>query len=159
MLILWLFNHSHQKGKSLAVFQLLIEKLNSEAKHKFFRYDLPHFLRIYLRHVYSYDVFFYRVHAKTHHENKSSRRRRKHHHQKHQEPGGAAKKGSSLTFIFHIFNVVFTYVLFHLKSCDNDLWFEGTRLVSLLRDIIVLPQGHETDLLHGMDRWTDPVYL
>jgi len=44
------------------------------------------------------------------------------------------------------------YFLFFLKSAYKDGWFEGTWLISLLRDTITLPQGHETDLLHGMDR-------
>lgn len=51
------------------------------------------------------------------------------------------------------------YSLFLLKSAYEDSWFEGTLLISLLRDTIILPQGHETDLLHGMDRWRKPVFL
>lgn len=51
------------------------------------------------------------------------------------------------------------YVNLLLKSGNKDGWFEGTRFISLLKDAIVLPQGHETDLLHEMDRWSGPVFL
>ncbi|XP_043098481.1 glomulin, FKBP associated protein b [Puntigrus tetrazona] len=45
------------------------------------------------------------------------------------------------------------------KSGYEDSWFEGTLLISLLRDTLVLPQGHETDLLHGMDRVMESLNL
>uniref|UniRef100_A0A8C1AXE1 Glomulin, FKBP associated protein b n=1 Tax=Cyprinus carpio carpio TaxID=630221 RepID=A0A8C1AXE1_CYPCA len=45
------------------------------------------------------------------------------------------------------------------KSAYEDSWFEGTLLISLLRDTIILPQGHETDLLHGMDRVMESLNL
>ncbi|XP_067315766.1 glomulin, FKBP associated protein b [Pseudorasbora parva] len=45
------------------------------------------------------------------------------------------------------------------KSACQDGWFEGTWLISLLRDTITLPQGHETDLLHGMDRIMESLNL
>ncbi|XP_056607014.1 glomulin, FKBP associated protein b [Triplophysa dalaica] len=92
----------HLKGKSLVVFQLFIEKLNSEAKHKFFR----------------------RIMKTSHH------------------------AGVESIIIKNIKNQVELL----RKSGNQGGWFEGTRFVSLLRDIIILPQGHETDLLHGMDR-------
>ncbi|KAF4112206.1 hypothetical protein G5714_007001 [Onychostoma macrolepis] len=45
------------------------------------------------------------------------------------------------------------------KSAYEDSWFEGTPLISLLRDTLILPQGHETDLLHGMDRVMESLNL
>ncbi|XP_050968793.1 glomulin, FKBP associated protein b [Labeo rohita] len=45
------------------------------------------------------------------------------------------------------------------KSGYEDSWFEGAPLISLLRDTIVLPQGHETDLLNGMDRVMESLNL
>uniref|UniRef100_A0A671QW73 Glomulin-like n=1 Tax=Sinocyclocheilus anshuiensis TaxID=1608454 RepID=A0A671QW73_9TELE len=45
------------------------------------------------------------------------------------------------------------------KSAQEDSWFEETPLISLLRDTIILPQGHETDLLHGMDRVMESLNL
>uniref|UniRef100_A0A673JMC6 Glomulin, FKBP associated protein b n=1 Tax=Sinocyclocheilus rhinocerous TaxID=307959 RepID=A0A673JMC6_9TELE len=45
------------------------------------------------------------------------------------------------------------------KSAYEDSWFEETPLISLLRDTIILPQGHETDLLHGMDRVMESLNL
>uniref|UniRef100_A0A8C1R8S6 Glomulin, FKBP associated protein b n=1 Tax=Cyprinus carpio TaxID=7962 RepID=A0A8C1R8S6_CYPCA len=45
------------------------------------------------------------------------------------------------------------------QSAYEDSWFEGTLLISLLRDTIILPQGHETDLLHGMDRVMESLNL
>ncbi|XP_062853311.1 glomulin, FKBP associated protein b [Trichomycterus rosablanca] len=38
------------------------------------------------------------------------------------------------------------------KSKRRDGWFEGTLLLSLLRDVLSLPRGPETDLLNDMDR-------
>ncbi|XP_016135060.1 glomulin, FKBP associated protein b [Sinocyclocheilus grahami] len=45
------------------------------------------------------------------------------------------------------------------KSAYDDSWFEGTPLISLLRETLILPQGHETDLLHGMDRVMESLNL
>ncbi|TRY96463.1 hypothetical protein DNTS_027533 [Danionella cerebrum] len=45
------------------------------------------------------------------------------------------------------------------KFINRDGWFEGTNLLSLLRDTIILPQAHETDLLRGMDRIMESLNL
>ncbi|XP_009300664.1 glomulin, FKBP associated protein b isoform X1 [Danio rerio] len=99
----------HLRGRSLVVFQLFIEKLNGEAKHKFFR----------------------RIIKTSHH------------------------AGVESTILKNIKNQVEQT----RKSVYQDGWFEGTRLISLLRDTICLPQGHETDLLHGMDRVMESLNL
>ncbi|XP_067230637.1 glomulin, FKBP associated protein b [Chanodichthys erythropterus] len=99
----------HLRGRSLVVFQLFIEKLNSEAKHKFFR----------------------RIMKTSHH------------------------AGVESIIIKNIKN----QVELCRKSAYQDGWFEGTWLISLLRDTITLPQGHETDLLHGMDRIMESLNL
>ncbi|XP_056315039.1 glomulin, FKBP associated protein b [Danio aesculapii] len=99
----------HLRGRSLVVFQLFIEKLNGEAKHKFFR----------------------RIIKTSHH------------------------AGVESTILKNIKNQVEQT----RKSIYQDGWFEGTRLISLLRDTICLPQGHETDLLHGMDRVMESLNL
>ncbi|XP_065120758.2 glomulin, FKBP associated protein b [Paramisgurnus dabryanus] len=92
----------HLKIKSLLVFQLFIEKLDGEAKHKFFR----------------------RVMKTSHHAGVES--------------------------------IIIKNIKKHMellrKTGNKDGWFEGTRFISLLKDAIALPQGHETDLLHEMDR-------
>nr|XP_055070246.1 glomulin, FKBP associated protein b isoform X1 [Misgurnus anguillicaudatus] len=92
----------HLQRKSLVVFQLFIEKLDGEAKHKFFR----------------------RIMKTSHH------------------------AGVESIIIKNIKN----HMELLRKSGNKDGWFEGTRFISLLKDAIVLPQGHETDLLHEMDR-------
>ncbi|XP_051996976.1 glomulin-like isoform X2 [Xyrauchen texanus] len=92
----------HLRGRSLVVFQLYMEKLNGEAKHKLFR----------------------RTMKTSHH------------------------AGVESIIIKNIKN----QAELSRKSGNKDDWFEGTRLVTLLKDTIILPQGHETDLLHGMDR-------
>uniref|UniRef100_A0A672N331 Glomulin, FKBP associated protein b n=1 Tax=Sinocyclocheilus grahami TaxID=75366 RepID=A0A672N331_SINGR len=51
-----------------------------------------------------------------------------------------------------IIKIIKNQVERYRKSAYEDSWFEETPLISLLRDTIILPQGHETDLLHGMDR-------
>ncbi|XP_048055701.1 glomulin, FKBP associated protein b [Megalobrama amblycephala] len=98
-----------KRGRSLVVFQLFIEKLNGEAKHKFFR----------------------RIMKTSHH------------------------AGLESIIIKNIKN----QVELCRKSAYQDGWFEGTWLISLLRDTITLPQGHETDLLHGMDRIMESLNL
>ncbi|XP_066522658.1 glomulin, FKBP associated protein b [Hoplias malabaricus] len=92
----------HLRLKALVVFQLFIEKLNGEAKHKFFRCIM-----------------------------KTS------HH-----------AGVESVILKNIKNQVEN----SKKSGHRDSWFEGTLLISLLRETVNLPQGPETDLLHGMDR-------
>ncbi|XP_016398495.1 glomulin-like [Sinocyclocheilus rhinocerous] len=99
----------HLRGKSLAVFQLFIEKLNGEAKHTFFR----------------------RIMKTSHH------------------------AGVESIIIKNIKNQVERC----RKSAYDDSWFEGTPLISLLRETLILPQGHETDLLHGMDRVMESLNL
>uniref|UniRef100_A0A671TCZ9 Glomulin-like n=1 Tax=Sinocyclocheilus anshuiensis TaxID=1608454 RepID=A0A671TCZ9_9TELE len=93
------------RGKSLVVFQLFIEKLNGEAKHTFFR----------------------RIMKTSHH------------------------AGVESIIIKNIKNQV--------ERSYDDSWFEGTPLISLLRETLILPQGHETDLLHGMDRVMESLNL
>ncbi|XP_060774321.1 glomulin, FKBP associated protein b [Neoarius graeffei] len=92
----------HLKGKALVVFQLSIEKLNGEAKHKFFRC-----------------VMKTSQHA-----------------------------GVESVILTNIKNQVEK----SSRSERMDSWFKGTLLLGLLRDTLSLPQGPETDLLHGMDR-------
>ncbi|KAG1940911.1 glomulin, FKBP associated protein b [Pimephales promelas] len=99
----------HLRARSLVVFQLFIERLNGEAKHRFFR----------------------RIMKTSHH------------------------AGVESIIIKNIRN----QVELCRKSAYKDGWFEGTWLISLLRDTITLPQGHETDLLHGMDRVMESLNL
>ncbi|XP_051569156.1 glomulin, FKBP associated protein b [Myxocyprinus asiaticus] len=99
----------HLRGRSLVVFQLFIEKLNGEAKHRLFR----------------------RTMKTSHH------------------------AGVESIIIKNIKN----QAELSRKSGNKDGWFEGTWLVTLLKDTIILPQGHETDLLHGMDRVMESLNL
>ncbi|KAI4892011.1 hypothetical protein NFI96_034223 [Prochilodus magdalenae] len=99
----------HLRVKALVVFQLFIEKLNGEAKHKFFRYIM-----------------------------KTSQH-----------------AGVQSVILRNIKN----QVEHSCKSGNRDSWFEGTLLISLLRDTVSLPQGPETDLLHGMDRVMESINL
>uniref|UniRef100_A0A8C1CEC9 Glomulin, FKBP associated protein b n=2 Tax=Cyprinus carpio TaxID=7962 RepID=A0A8C1CEC9_CYPCA len=46
-----------------------------------------------------------------------------------------------------------------MERSYEDSWFEGTPLISLLRETLILPKGHETDLLHGMDRVMESLNL
>ncbi|KAI5628289.1 glomulin, FKBP associated protein b [Silurus asotus] len=92
----------HLRIKALVVFQLFIEKLKGEAKHKFFRCII-----------------------------KTSQH-----------------AGVESFILSNIKNQVEQTS----KSEQMDSWFKGTLLLALLRDTLSLPQGPETDILHGMDR-------
>ncbi|KAI5109344.1 glomulin, FKBP associated protein b, partial [Silurus meridionalis] len=92
----------HLRLKALMVFQLFIEKLKGEAKHKFFRCII-----------------------------KTSQH-----------------AGVESFILSNIKNQVEQTS----KSEQMDSWFKGTLLLALLRDTLSLPQGPETDILHGMDR-------
>uniref|UniRef100_A0A8B9K1C0 Glomulin, FKBP associated protein b n=1 Tax=Astyanax mexicanus TaxID=7994 RepID=A0A8B9K1C0_ASTMX len=92
----------HLRVKALVVFQLFIEKLNGEAKHKFFR------------------LYKTSQHAGVH-------------------------------------SVILKNIKNQLEHSDG--WFERTLLISLLKDTVSLPQGPETDLLHGMDRVMESLNL
>ncbi|XP_076871199.1 glomulin, FKBP associated protein b isoform X2 [Brachyhypopomus gauderio] len=92
----------HLKAKAIMVFQLFIEKLNGEAKHKFFRCFMKTSKHAGVESVILKNIQNHLVHSS--------------------------------------------------KSRHKDGWFEGTLLISLLRETVSLPEGPETDLLHGMDR-------
>ncbi|GAA6102554.1 glomulin, FKBP associated protein b [Tachysurus ichikawai] len=93
----------HLRVKALVVFQLFIEKLSWEAKHKFFRCIM-----------------------------KTSQH-----------------AGVESVILTNIKNQVE-----NSSKSDGQMgnWFKGTLLLALLRNALSLPQGPETDLLHGMDR-------
>ncbi|XP_017553539.1 glomulin, FKBP associated protein b [Pygocentrus nattereri] len=99
----------HLRVKALIVFQLFIEKLNGEAKHKFFRCTMKT-----CQHAGVESIILKNIKNQAEHSSKSEQR---------------------------------------------DGWFEGTLLITLLRDTVNLPQGPETDLLHGMDRVMESLNL
>ncbi|KAL6458192.1 hypothetical protein MHYP_G00334220 [Metynnis hypsauchen] len=99
----------HLRVKALIVFQLFIEKLNGEAKHKFFRCIMKT-----SQHAGVESIILKNIKNQVEHSSKSEQR---------------------------------------------DGWFEGTLLITLLRDTVNLPQGPETDLLHGMDRVMESLNL
>ncbi|XP_072539097.1 glomulin, FKBP associated protein b [Salminus brasiliensis] len=99
----------HLRVKSLVVFQLFIEKLKGEAKHKLFRCIMRT-----SKHAGVESVILKNIKNQVEHSNKSD---------------------------------------------HNDGWFEGTLLISLLKDAVSLPQGPETDLLNGMDRIMESLNL
>ncbi|KAL7891207.1 hypothetical protein AOLI_G00006830 [Acnodon oligacanthus] len=99
----------HLRVKALVVFQLFIEKLNGEAKHKFFRCIMKT-----SQHAGVESIILKNIKNQAEHSSKSEQR---------------------------------------------DGWFEGSLLITLLRDTVSLPQGPETDLLHGMDRVMESLSL
>ncbi|XP_030646928.1 glomulin, FKBP associated protein b [Chanos chanos] len=99
----------HLRIKGLVVFQLFVEKLEEEAKHKFFRC-----------------IFKTSNHA-----------------------------GVQSIILKNIKN----QVEFSTKSGKEDDWFVGTRLISLLRETVCIPDGADTDLLHCMDRVMESLNL
>lgn len=99
----------HLRVKALVVFQLFIEKLNGEAKHKFFRCIMKT-----SQHAGVHSVILKNIKNQVEHS---------------------------------------------CQSEHSDGWFEGTLLISLLKDTVSLPQGQETDLLHGMDRIMESLNL
>ncbi|XP_056132778.1 glomulin-like [Lampris incognitus] len=92
----------HLRERGLQVFQLFINKLDAEAKHKFFRCML-----------------------------KTS------HH--------AGVEG-------YITKNIKNQVEFSMKPGNGNGWFLGVAFLPLLELALCLPQGTNTDLLHGMDR-------
>ncbi|XP_061098508.1 glomulin, FKBP associated protein a [Conger conger] len=99
----------HLRTKGLAVFQLSIDKFDTEAKYKFFRCML-----------------------------KTS------HH--------AGVEG-------YIIKNIRNQIDYALKPGNGNAWFLGTHLLPLLRLVLSLPQGPETDLLQGLDRVMESLNL
>ncbi|XP_030630198.1 glomulin, FKBP associated protein a [Chanos chanos] len=97
------------RTKGLSVFQLSIDKFNTEAKYKFFRCML-----------------------------KTS------HH--------AGVEG-------YIIKNIKNQIDSALKPGNANVWFLGTHLLPLLRLVLCLPQGAETDLLHNLDRIMESLNL
>ncbi|KAM4629244.1 LOW QUALITY PROTEIN: glomulin-like [Polymixia lowei] len=92
----------HLRERGLQVFQLFINKLDAEAKHKFFRCML-----------------------KTSH-----------------HPGVES----------YVIKNIRNQVECSMKPGNSNEWFLGVEFLPLLGLVLCLPQGAETDLLHGMDR-------
>ncbi|CAL1579330.1 unnamed protein product [Knipowitschia caucasica] len=101
--------HQNLRTKGLKVFQLSMDKFNTEAKYKFFQLML-----------------------KTSH---------------HSGVQG------------YIIKNIRTQVDSALKSGDSDPWFLGVYLLPLLRCVLRLPEGPETDLLQNMDRIMESLNL
>ncbi|XP_069049985.1 glomulin, FKBP associated protein a [Lepisosteus oculatus] len=99
----------HLRTKGLAVFQLSIDKLDMEAKYKFFRCLL-----------------------------KTS------HH--------AGVEG-------YIIKNIKNQIDFALKPGNGSVWFSGAQLLPLLRSVLTLPEGPETDLLQNLDRVMESLNL
>ncbi|KAG5275900.1 hypothetical protein AALO_G00125760 [Alosa alosa] len=98
----------HLKTRALHVFQLFIDKLNGEAKHRFFRCMLT-------------------------------------------TSNHAGVEG-------HVIKNIKNQV--DPANCGQvSCWFSGEHLLSLLQLALCLPQGAETDLLHGMDRVMESLNL
>ncbi|XP_026887564.1 glomulin, FKBP associated protein a [Electrophorus electricus] len=97
------------RTKGLSVFQLSIDKLNTEAKYKFFRCML-----------------------------KTS--------------GHAGVEG-------YIIKNIKNQTDFALKPGNGNEWFLGKHLLPLLQQVLCLPQGPETDLLHNLDRIMESLNL
>ncbi|KAG7524987.1 hypothetical protein JOB18_020252 [Solea senegalensis] len=97
------------RSKGLKVFQLSIDKFDTEAKHKFFQYML-----------------------------KTS------HH--------SGVEGYIIKNIRNQINVA-------LQSGDGNTWFQGVHLLPLLRKVLILPDGPETDLLENLDRLMESLNL
>ncbi|KAJ8357537.1 hypothetical protein SKAU_G00203310 [Synaphobranchus kaupii] len=99
----------HLRTKGLAVFQLSIDKFDTEAKYKFFRCML-----------------------------KTSNH--------------AGVEG-------YIVKNIRNQIDYALKPGNGNAWFLGTHLMPLLRLVLLLPQGPETDLLQGLDRVMESLNL
>ncbi|KAG5847631.1 glomulin, FKBP associated protein a [Anguilla anguilla] len=99
----------HLRARGLAVFQLSIDKFDTEAKHKFFRCML-----------------------------KTSNH--------------AGVEG-------YIVKNIRNQIDYALKPGNGNAWFLGTHLLPLLRLVLCLPQGPETDLLQGLDRVMESLNL
>uniref|UniRef100_A0A9J8B128 Glomulin, FKBP associated protein a n=1 Tax=Cyprinus carpio carpio TaxID=630221 RepID=A0A9J8B128_CYPCA len=97
------------RTKGLKVFQLSIDKFNTEAKYKFFKGML-----------------------------KTS------HH--------AGVEG-------YIIKNIKNQIDFSLKPCNGNDWFLGKHLLPLLRLVLCLPHGPETDLLQNLDRIMESLNL
>ncbi|XP_076838140.1 glomulin, FKBP associated protein a isoform X2 [Brachyhypopomus gauderio] len=97
------------RTKGLSVFQLSIDKLNMEAKYKFFRCML-----------------------------KTS--------------GHAGVEG-------YIIKNIKNQIDFTMKPGNGNEWFLGKHLLPLLRQVLSLPQGPETDLLRYLDRIMESLNL
>lgn len=97
------------RTKGLKVFQLSIDKFNTEAKYKFFRGML-----------------------------KTS------HH--------AGVEG-------YVIKNIKNQIDFSLKPCNGNDWFLGKHLLPLLRLVLCLPHGPETDLLQNLDRIMESLNL
>ncbi|KAI4894108.1 hypothetical protein NFI96_020161, partial [Prochilodus magdalenae] len=97
------------RTKGLSVFQLSIDKYNTEAKYKFFRCML---------------------------------RTSEH----------AGVEG-------YIIKNIKNQIDLSLKPGNENEWFLGKQLLPLLHQVLCLPQGPETDLLHGLDRIMESLNL
>lgn len=86
-----------QRLKAFVVFQLFVEKLSGEAKHKFFRYLAPHILHsfIYSKVLNSMEPVNNLTwsHFQAHNENQSACRGTKCRSDKHQKSSWAIKQG------------------------------------------------------------------
>ncbi|KAJ0012167.1 hypothetical protein NQD34_013142 [Periophthalmus magnuspinnatus] len=101
--------HQNLRSKGLKVFQLSIDKFNTEAKYKFFQLML-----------------------------KTSNH-----------------SGVEGYIIKNIKNQIDSA----LKAEGGNVWFEGLHLLPLLRSVLMLPDGPETDLLQYMDRIMESLNL
>lgn len=101
--------HQHLRSKGLKVFQLSMDKFNTEAKYHFFQLML-----------------------KTSHHS-----------------------GVEGYIIKNIKNQIDSA----LKPGNSNSWFEGVHLLPLLRLVLSLPEGPETDLLENMDRIMESLNL
>ncbi|XP_047443511.1 glomulin-like [Mugil cephalus] len=99
----------HLRESGLQVFQLFINKLDVEAKHKFFRFML--------------------------------------------------KTSSHAGVESYIIKNIRNQIEFSMKPGNANEWFLGTELLSLLRLVLNLPQGAETDLLNSMDKIMESLSL
>ncbi|MBN3298578.1 GLMN protein, partial [Amia calva] len=99
----------HLRTKALAVFQLSIDKFDTEAKYKFFRCLL----------------------------------RTSHH---------AGVEG-------YIIKNIKNQIDYALQPGNSNVWFSGAQMLTLLRCILTLPEGPETDLLQNLDRIMESLNL
>ncbi|XP_023272274.1 glomulin-like [Seriola lalandi dorsalis] len=99
----------HLRESGLQVFQLFINKLDAEAKHKFFRCML--------------------------------------------------KVSNHAGVESYIVKNIKNQVEFSMKPGNANKWFLGEDFLSLLRLVLSLPQGSETDLLNSMDRIMESLNL
>ncbi|XP_020772927.1 glomulin, FKBP associated protein a isoform X2 [Boleophthalmus pectinirostris] len=101
--------HQNLRHRGLKVFQLSIDKFNTEAKYKFFQLML--------------------------------------------------KTSNHSGVEGYIIKNIKDQIDSALKTGGGNLWFEGLHLLPLLRSVLMLPDGPETDLLQYMDRIMESLNL